>query len=446
MNDLLRRRWPLDIDEKLAELIPKRMTERGRITMDSLLAPIKDILNRRKFPEKSLADDQIELMLRLLSSMDTDKDPAAARVGEREGRVASPYISKLAAGFNHGIGRSGHVTAPQPKAPGASLMQQIANTVGLDAMKSLGLPNVRAGIVLPLATGMTIGLVMSALRSEYSFDTVLHPRLDHSSPMKGIALTGLDIVTTPTVLEGDAVSADLVKLEEEVSKRETCAILATTTFFPPRESDQVKEIARLCSDKDIPLVINNAYGVQSEAIMARLQSAIDAGRVDAIVQSSDKNFLAPVGASILVSPSQETVEITAESYAGRASAAPVAQTLAALLALGLERYRILRDEQLENKHLLDAKLAEIAESIGQRVLSVENPVASAMTLDGLDAKDLGGRLYNLRVTGPRAIPKGAFGSCIDQYPHSYLVMNAAIGASRSDIENATEKLFKEVSG
>jgi O-phospho-L-seryl-tRNASec:L-selenocysteinyl-tRNA synthase len=436
----------LDIDEKLAELIPKGMAERGRITIDSLLAPVKDILNRRKFPEKSLADDQIELMFRLLSSMDTDKDPAAARVGEREARVASPYITKLAAGFNHGIGRSGHVTAPQPKAPGASLMQQVANTVALDAIKRLGLPNIRAGLVLPLATGMTIGLVLSALRSEYDIDTVLLPRLDHTSPEKGIALAGLRLVVTPTILEGDAVRADLAKLEKDMSKRGSCAVLATTTFFPPRESDPVKEIARLCSDKGIPLVVNNAYGVQSEKVMARLQSAIDAGRVDAIVQSSDKNFLAPVGASVLVSPNEEIVERTAESYAGRASAAPVAQTLAALLAIGHERYTALRDEQIKNKLTLDTKLKEIAESIGQRVLAVENPVASAMTLDGLDAKELGGRLYNLRVTGPRTVSKGEFGSCIDDYPHSYLVMNAAIGASKDDVEKATTKLFKEVSG
>ncbi|MHA2070520.1 MAG: O-phosphoseryl-tRNA(Sec) selenium transferase [Candidatus Thorarchaeota archaeon] len=436
----------MDIDEKLAELIPKRMTERGRITIDSLLAPIKDILNRRKFPEKSLADDQIELMLRLLSSMDTDKDPAAARVGEREARVASPYIAQLAAGFNHGVGRSGHVAAPQPKAPGASLMQQVANTVALDAIRSLGLPNAKAGIVLPVATGMTIGLVLSALRSMHAIDTVLLPRLDHTSPEKGVALTGLSLVTTPTILEGDAVRADMTKLEEELSKRESCAILATTTFFPPRESDPVKEISRLCSDKDVPFVINNAYGVQSEAVMAHVQSAIDAGRVDAIVQSSDKNFLSPVGASVLVSPNEEVVDRTAENYAGRASAAPIAQTLAALLALGRERYATLRAEQLENKLNLDLKLTEIAESIGERVLAVENPVASAMTLDGLDAKSLGGRLYNLRITGPRAVPKGAFGSCIDNYPHSYLVMNAAIGASKGDIESATTKLFKEVSG
>ncbi|MHA2140868.1 MAG: O-phosphoseryl-tRNA(Sec) selenium transferase [Candidatus Thorarchaeota archaeon] len=435
----------MDIDEKLAELIPKGMAERGRITIDSLLAPIKDILNRRKFPKKPLADDQIELMFRLLSSMDTDKDPTAARVGEREARVASPFIAQLAAGFNHGIGRSGHVTAPQPKAPGASLMQQVANTVALDAIKSLGLPNVRSGLVLPLATGMTIGLALSALRSEYDFDTVLLPRLDHSSPKKGIAFAGLRLVTTPTILEEDAVRADLAKLEEEMSKSKACAVLATTTFFPPRESDPVKEIARLCNDRAIPLVVNNAYGVQSKNVMARLSSAIDAGRVDAIIQSSDKNFLAPVGASVLVSPNEEVVERTAESYAGRASAAPVAQTLAALLAIGRDRYTVLRDEQMKNKLALEKKLNEIAEVIDQRILAVENPVASAMTLNGLDANEVGGRLYNLRVTGPRAVAKGEFGSCIDDYPHSYIVMNAAIGSSKDDIEKATTKLFKEVS-
>jgi O-phospho-L-seryl-tRNASec:L-selenocysteinyl-tRNA synthase len=106
---------------------------------------------------------------------------------------------------------------------------------------------------------------------------------------------------------------------------------------------------------------------------------------------------------------------------------------------------VLRAEQIENRLTLESKLTEIAESIGQRVLDIENPVASAMTLDGLDAEALGGRLYNARVTGPRAVPKGAFGSCIDNYPYSYLVMNAAIGASKDDIEKATTKLFKEVS-
>jgi hypothetical protein len=49
------------------------------------------------------------------------------------------------------------------------------------------------------------------------------------------------------------------------------------------------------------------------------------------------------------------------------------------------------------------------------------------------------------VTGPRAVEKGAYGSSSDDYPHSYLVMSAAIGASKNDVETATTKLDKEAS-
>jgi hypothetical protein len=43
------------------------------------------------------------------------------------------------------------------------------------------------------------------------------------------------------------------------------------------------------------------------------------------------------------------------------------------------------------------------------------------------------------------VKAGDYGSCIDNYPHSYIVMNAAIGATENDIEKATTKLYKEAS-
>jgi O-phospho-L-seryl-tRNASec:L-selenocysteinyl-tRNA synthase len=434
-----------EIDRILEKNIPKSMLQRGRTTVDSLLGPVRDVLNRRLFPKKALTDLQLEMMLQLLSSLDTDKDPEAARVGEREGRVASPFIGRLSAGFNHGIGRSGQLAAPQPKAPGASLMQQVANNVALDAIRKLGLSNMKSGIVTPLSTGMSISLILSALRREHGITKVLFPRIDHTSPQRAIALSGLEKVVVPTVIEGDAVHVDIGILEKHISTTEASAVLATTTFFPPRESDPVKDIAKMCAEHNVPLVINNAYGVQSERTMSEIRSAADAGRVDAVVQSSDKNFLSPVGASIVVSTSQEFIEQVAETYAGRASAAPVVQTLAALLALGLDNYKDLQRQQVGNKDLLHEKLDEIADKLGQRVLSVWNPVAYAITMDGLDVKEIGARLYNARVTGPRAVEKGGYGSSTDNYPHSYVVMNAAIGASKNDIETATTKLDKEAS-
>jgi O-phospho-L-seryl-tRNASec:L-selenocysteinyl-tRNA synthase len=434
-----------EIERILDKTIPESMARRGRTTIDSLLAPVRDVLNRRVFPEKSLTDPQLKLMIQILSSMDTDKDPEAARVGEREARVASPYISNLAAGFNHGIGRSGELTAPQPKAAGASLMQQVANNVALDAIKKLGLSNAKAGLVVPLSTGMTIGLVLSALRREIGVKRVLYPRIDHTSPKRGIALAGLEETQIPTTIQDDAVVLDLGAFEKHLAKTKANMVLATTTFFPPRESDPVKQIARLCSDNDIPFVINNAYGVQSENIMKQIRSAIDAGRVDAVIQSSDKNFMSPVGGSIVVSPNSEIIDWTADTYAGRATAAPVIQTLAALLSLGQDRYKNLQQQQIESLDLLRKHLQEIAEKLDQRVLRVKNPVAIAMTLDGLEVHEIGSRLYNSRVTGPRAVEKGEYGSSVDNYPHSYIVMNAALGVAKKDIETATAKLYKEAS-
>jgi len=420
-----------EIERILDKTIPESMARRGRTTIDALLAPVRDVLNRRIFPDKAMTDPQLELMVQILSSMDTDKDPDAARVGEREARVVSPFVSSLAADFNHGIGRSGQLAAPQPKAPGASLMQQVANSTALDAIRKLGLSNVKSGIVTPLSTGMSIALVLGALRREHGIEKVLYPRIDHRSPQRGIALAGLEEVQISTIIEGDAVRVDLGELEKSIAKTKSCAVLATTTIFPPRESDPVKPIARLCSDHDIPLIINNAYGVQSQETMKEIRSAIDAGRVDAIVQSSDKNFLTPVGGSIVVSPNPEIIEWTADTYAGRATAAPVIQTLSALLALGHEKYKEL---------LLKERLLDIAEKINQRVLDVKNPVAFAITMDGLDVREVGARLYNARVTGPRAVKKGDYGSSTESYPHSYIVMNAAIGVRKEDVDTATTKL------
>ena len=433
----------MDIDKAIKDLIPENMLRRSATTLESLLSPIRNVLHQRRMPTEPFTDLQIEMLLKILSSLDTDKDLGAARVGEREGRVVSPIVEQLAAGFNHGIGRSGHITAPQPKAPGASLMQQTANQVALDAMRRLGLGNVRFGMILPVSTGMSIGLSLAALRQEQGIKRVLYPRIDHTSPKRGISLSGLELIESPTVIRDDAVQADLGGLERLLETNEDCVVLATTTFFPPRESDPIKEISKLCANHQAPLVVNNAYGVQSEAVMSTISAAIDAGSVDLIIQSGDKNFLTPVGSSIIVSPDEDTLRSVAETYAGRASAAPVVQTFAALLALGLNGYNRFRDEQVKCRSLLHNRMTEIAEKLNQRILKVQNPIAVAMTIEGMDAGSLGGKLYNRRVTGPRAINAGDYGSCIDKYPYSYIVMNAAIGANETDITNATTKLYKE---
>lgn len=99
-------------------LIPENMLERGIIVLESQLDPLRILFEQRKIPEEGWSDPQIKFLLTVLSMMDTDKDTQAARVGEREARVASPLVSELAADFCHGIGRSGEISAAQPKALG----------------------------------------------------------------------------------------------------------------------------------------------------------------------------------------------------------------------------------------------------------------------------------------------------------------------------------------
>ena len=66
---------------------------------------------------------------------------------------------------------------------------------------------------------------------------------------------------------------------------------------------QVEAVARVCAQKDVPHMINNAYGVQSAVICKAVTRACRVGRVDAVVQSTDKNFMVPVGGSLVFAPS-----------------------------------------------------------------------------------------------------------------------------------------------
>ncbi len=429
-----------EFELKFEDLIPGNMLKKGQVILNSIMQPIKIFWEQRKIPEQGWSDETIELCLKLFSWMDTDKDPKAARIGEREARLASPLQSKLSCGFNHGIGRSGEISAPQPKAPGTSILYQITNRLALQALKKFGIPNLKSAIVLPLSTGMSIALTFAAIKMKATQQEVLCTRIDHTSPVKGIELVGLTPKIIDSMLIGDAVQVDPNQVAANIGKN-TLGILSTTTFFPPRETDRIKEIAKIAKEQDLFHVINNAYGVQSRQIMKKIQGAIDSGRVDAIIQSTDKNFLTPIGGSIIASPFEAFAGEISKCYAGRATAAPIIQFLAAMLAHGVQGYENLRDEQEKNRIILESLLQEVAEKHGEKLLTVENPIACAMTLEHQDPRKVGGILYELRVTGPRAYEKGQkWGACYDDYPHDYLCLNAAIGSQKADITTAIDRL------
>ncbi len=432
--------------------IPQNMLNRGQIVLDNFLKPIKILFEQKSVPKEPWSDEQIEFLLQILSNMDTDKDDRAARVGEREARIASKLQLKTSGGFCHGVGRSGFLTAPQPKAPGGSIMYEISNFLARNFLKNFGLPNIKKAIVVPLCTGMSLALCLGALKPDWNDNKfinkrkVILPRIDHQSILKAIDLIGCNVKLVNGKIFGDAVRVPIEDIKSNLD--DNCfAIISITSFFPPREHDNIKEISKFAKEHDLVHIIINAYGVQGIEWMKLIRTAIDAGRVDVIIQSTDKNFLTPVGGAIIASPHDDLITKISHTYAGRASATPIVNFLISTLSLGLTGYQNLLEEQEKNRKLLEKRLVEIAKKINERILEIYNPVAVALSLEKLKKEqisELGGALYNLRVTGPRVFnPEDKnFGMCCDNYPIPYIVMNASIGAKSNDIITAIERFEK----
>jgi len=440
------------IDYFKSTSIPQNMLDRGQLVLNNFLKPMKTLFEQRNVPQKPWSEDQIEFLLQMLSNMDTDKDEKASRVGEREARIASSLHLKTSSGFCHGIGRSGFLTAPQPKAPGGSIMYELSNYLALNFLRKFGLPNIKKAIVVPQCTGMSLALCLGALRPNWNKKelinkrTVIVPQIDHKSLIKAINLMGMRIKTVEGKILGDAVRIPIEDIEASLDS-DCFAVISLTSFFPPREHDDIKEISKFAKKNDLVHIVINAYGIQSPEWMKLIRVGIDAGRVDAIIQSTDKNILTPVGGAIIASPSEEIITKISQAYAGRASAAPIVNFLISMLSLGIEGYQKLLREQQHNRKLLENKLKGVAEKINEKILDVFNPVAVAVSLNNLKKEQLfalGGALYNLRVTGPRVYnpEESVFGTCSTKYIAPYIVMNAAIGATSEDIISAVERFEK----
>ncbi|MCS3922205.1 O-phospho-L-seryl-tRNASec:L-selenocysteinyl-tRNA synthase [Methanococcus voltae PS] len=458
------------LDINIKGTIPKNMEERGLNILSDNLGEIENILNQRKMPKKGLSDEKIELLLNFLANMDTDKDPKAIRVGEREARISSEIHKKLSSNFCHGIGRSGNLVDPQPKAPGASAMYALTNKILESFLKNLNV-NVNA-LATPVSTGMSIALCLSALKrgflvenSKMDKDTkittkqyskydganvVIYPYASHKSPIKSTSFVGMRMRFVETKLsdKDDCVEIpveDIISAtEKELKDGKNPVILSTLTFFPPRRSDDVEEISKYCLENNIPHIINGAYAIQNHKYLDKLKKALKY-RVDAIVSSTDKNLMTPIGGGIIYSKDKNFLKEVSLTYPGRASATPIVNTFVSLLSMGMDKYTYLMKEQVKNKNLLDELLVDLANKTENKKLDVDSPIASCITTKK-DPIDVSAKLYNLRVTGPRGIKTtDHFGNCYMQdYKYNYVVMNASIGVKETDVINAVNKLSKVI--
>ncbi|KAK0132095.1 O-phosphoseryl-tRNA(Sec) selenium transferase [Merluccius polli] len=426
---------------------------------------IRQLLEQGKCPEQGWSESTIELFLNELAVMDSNNFLGNCGVGEREGRVASGLVARRHYRLIHGIGRSGDIAAIQPKAAGSSLLNKLTNSVVLDILKLSGVRSVASCFVVPMATGMSLSLCFLTLRHRRpKARYIIWPRIDQKSCFKAMITAGFEPVVVENVLEGDELRTDLEAVERQIQALGAESVLcihSTTSCFAPRVPDRLEELAMMCAKYDIPHIVNNAYGIQASKCMHLIQQGARVGRVDAFVQSLDKNFMVPVGGAIIAGFDEAFIQEISQMYPGRASASPSLDVLITLLTLGASGYKRLLAERKEMYSFLAEQLSSLAAAHGERVLHTpHNPISLAMSLDGLrgdgDNKavtQLGSMLFTRQVSGARVIPLGkeqtvsghtfrGFMSHSEAYPCPYLNAASAVGITRDDVALCVKRLDK----
>lgn len=381
------------------------------------------------------------------------------------------------------MGRSGDLFAQQPKAAGSSLLAQLAKYLALDAVQLSGFKNCKKTQVLPIATGMTLLMVFLALKQlrPPTAKYVVWSRIDQKSCFKSIMSAGL----TPVVVElrrsdhDDGLETDTAAIErkvQELGAENVLAIFCTTSTFAPRVPDDVQGVSKIAKSFKIPLVVNNAYGLQCSKIMNDLELASRKGRLDMVIQSTDKNFMVPVGGSVIAIPNnapyaEELLEKVSKCYPGRASGAPMLDLVITFLGMGRVGLKELWTERKTLFPWFKDSLSKMVASFGLRVLETRgNKISLCVDLTGLvggrgaasssgegdeaQLNKLGAQLFNHRVSGPRVVACPApeksidgfkfknYGAHADDYPFPYLATACAIGATKEELEVFLGRLKK----
>ena len=146
--------------------------------------------------------------------------------------------------------------------------------MSIDYIRTCGITQVNDGIVLPLATGMSLSLCLLSLRQERpEAKYVVWFRVDQKTCLKSILTSGLTPLILPPRMEGDELITDMEGLTTLLSSTpasEILCILPTTSVFAPRLPDDIVAISRIAKRYDIPVIVNNAYGLQSRSICSSM--------------------------------------------------------------------------------------------------------------------------------------------------------------------------------
>ena len=398
--------------------------------------------------------------------MDSNNGPHHIGIGEREGKIVSGMVHARNFGLIHGIGRSGNISDLQPKAVGSSLLNRLTNAMTKNLLTSIGMSFVKDLLILPFATGMSLTLSFLTLRLQKPLAKyIIWSRIDQKTCLKCIITSGYTPIIINPIQEGDELKTDVEginKAIQEYKEENILCIFTTTSCFAPRGYDDVVSVAKICKEKNLFHVVNNAYGIYCTKCSELLTEGNQKGKIDLIVSSTDKNFMVPVGGSLVYSGSSELIEKVKKNYPGRASMSPILDLFISFLQMGKKHYKFLMKDRKEKYEALKKEMKAIAEKYGERILEIKgNRISLAMTIGNIcksdqkkDITELGAMFFNRQISGVRAISKSEetevagykfknYGSSSDNYTNlPYFTFASAIGITEEEVKGFTEKFPK----
>eukprot|EP01079_Euglenida_sp_SAG-EU17-18_P000768 gene768-2529_t len=376
---------------------------------------IKSLMAQRRLPEQGWDRLLIEHFLNSCALMDSNNFGARIGMDEREGRVDSDVLRQRHFGMTHGIGRSGDLTANQPKAAGSSLIYTLTNCLALDALKRCGARTTKTALVTPLCTGMTLALAMQTLAYTLTKPSGLPASAILGSPSAKDSCGGDTPGDTPGDRQPQTPITVLLPALPAVRRfviwsridQKSCYKSILTAGLTPVVVELTLQDGQLVTDVS---AITRCLEALQDQIMKMIDTAMQCGRVDCYIQSTDKNFFTPVGGSIIASRDEAFVRSVSAAYPGRASAGPIVDLLISLLSMGAQG---LQTRLHSRQVLLEELIAEIGSFLalcGEAILpSPANEISIAISLDTLSTdqvRRLGAQLFYRGVTGPRAVPLG----------------------------------------
>ncbi len=263
------------------------------------------------------------------------------------------------------------------------------------------------------------------------------------------------------VIEPISINDELQTNIEEVNKQiealgsdNILCVFSTTSCFAPRGYDNVIEISKICKRKNIFHLVNNAYGIYCTKIIDMLNQSEKYGKIDIIVSSTDKNFMVPVGGSLIYSSNKILISKLKKNYPGRASMAPIRDLFITLLEMGKKNYSQLIVQRKQNYSKLKTAMKAIAEKYGEKI--IENPnnkISICLTLSNIckntknkaEVTYFGSLFYYRQISGIRVVARSDtidfngfkftnYGSHCEDYKYlPYCSFAAAIGISEVEV-------------